>query len=101
MTLHLTRGATFRTRLTLTDDPEGLTGAIVTSQLRRGNFVADLDVRMLTDVPGMVEISAPAEVTAQWPCALIACDVRVVQPGGEVFATQTFHINILPEVTRG
>lgn len=100
MILRLKRGVTFRTRLTLTDDPWGLTGAAVTAQVRRGNLVADLVVRILSDAPGRVEIEANAETTAAWPCALLACDVRVAQPGGEVFATETFHINVIPEVTR-
>lgn len=101
MTLRLTRGATFRTRLTLTNDPEGLTGAIIACQVRGRNFVTDLDIRVLTDAPGVIEISAPAATTADWPCALLRCDVRAVQPTGEVFVSQTFHIEILSEVTHG
>ncbi|MGA0540739.1 hypothetical protein [Neotabrizicola sp. VNH66] len=99
-TMTVKRGTTFRWRLRLTPDPAGLSGAVVAATVRRRTFADDLAVRLLDDTPGWAEISATADATAQWPLGLLTCDVRAAQPGGEVFATETFYLSIIPEVTR-
>lgn len=90
------RAASFRYRFRLSE--QDLSAAVLRSQIRGGNLVADLDVRTLDDT-GWIELSAPAEATAVWPRMLLACDVRAELPGGEVFYTATFYISIIEEIT--
>jgi hypothetical protein len=89
------RGADFRQRVALPAPADSYNA--ITCQARCLGLAADLDVRALDD-SAMVEIHAPAAVTAGWPLRLVACDLRL-SVGGEVAQTETFLIHMLPEVT--
>ena len=99
-TIDAKRGATFRTRFRITADD--LTDTTVTAQVRRwsGEHVADLTVDKIADAIGWVEISANADGVAAWPIDLLVCDIRAELPSGEVYATETFQINVIKEVTQ-
>jgi hypothetical protein len=88
------RGADFRQRVTLPASPE--TYDQMTCQVRRADLVCDLSVNGL-DGSQMVEIHAPAAMTADWPLRLLSCGLRLTV-GGEVAHSEEFLIQVLPEV---
>lgn len=91
----LTRGATYRRRLTLPADVSTYDG--MTAQARKGGIVTDLAVRPIQSTP-FVEVSATAAQTALWPLGLMPASLRLTV-GAEVAHSHKFYINILPEVT--
>lgn len=91
----LTRGATFRRRMTLPEDSGTYDG--MTAQARKGETVTDLAVRPIQSTP-FVEVSATAAQTAVWPLGLLPISLRLTV-GPEVAHSQTFYLNISPEVT--
>lgn len=104
-TITLKRGATLR--MTLCISHRGLGGADITAQARCGDVISDLAVRVMPLTEGWVEISAPADVTADWPLSDHAsgayiptrCDIRIAWSNGDVAYSETMFINVLPEVT--
>lgn len=100
------RGTTFRNTFRMTKSGVSLLGLTIKSTVRtRHNGIGappndwseDLVAVVLDDDPSKVVVSAVE--TGDWPITLLACDVRAERDDGEIFATETFYINCVSEVT--
>lgn len=98
MSIRHKRGANFRIPKYPLQIPD-LTGWTITATAKGGATETALTVRKLDPYTrGEIELSAPASATADWPLRLLRVDVKCVL-GSEVARTETFHINVLEEVT--
>lgn len=95
------RGATLRLRRRMAFDANLYD---ITSQARSGNTVANLEIRpVATGEAGIIEISAPATETANWPLGRIEMDIRaelIGSEGREVVFSDTIVIEVVEEITR-
>ncbi|WP_146592316.1 hypothetical protein [Puniceibacterium confluentis] len=91
-----TRGATFRMRDVL---PMDLTGYTIRSQAVAGNFVTDLECRVVDEAGGVIEVEQSAALTAAWPLGMMSMDVRA-QLGDEVAFSEILTIHVLKGVTQ-
>lgn len=82
-------------------DPVDLTSYTASCQLRSsGDLYAQLTVTF--DSPrtlGTFVLSATAEATALWAVGSYACDIRIVEPSGDVIPTDTFIVWVDPSET--
>lgn len=96
-TIPLRRGTTLRWRGRIA--PHDLDGYTLTATARWIGGASDLDVRVLVDAPGWVEVSADPAETAAWPLRLLEMSVRGETADGEAFETETLLIDLQNEVT--
>lgn len=80
-------------------DFTGWTGASQVRPARGGDVVATLDFQWLDAAQGSFRISAPGS-TAAWPLAVLAFDVRLTAPGGEVITTGAAQFNVIEAITQ-
>jgi len=103
------RGATFSYDAAVTDETTGaavdLTGYTVTAQLRSRVGLALVATATVTLAdqstrPGVFAVTVDAATTATWTAGdVLLTDVRLVEPGGAVHATQTISITVVERVT--
>lgn len=99
--IRIKRGATLRLTRRMAFDANLYE---IKSQARSGNTVANLEIRPLaTGAGGIIEITAPATETANWPIGRIEMDIRAEllgSEGREVVFSDTIVIDVIEEVTR-
>ncbi|GAB0119492.1 hypothetical protein [Acidisoma sp. 7E03] len=99
------RGTTFVLMLQAQDDasgdPHDLTGSTIASQLRNslGELVAELTAAPDTQFQTWVRLSFAGDTSA-WPLGMLSCDVRVTNPDGTNWATETITIQVVERVTQ-
>lgn len=96
----LKRGSTFSMKGTYSPVPgalESLTGAVVTSQVRKGGaLVRNIDVEVAPD--GM-SFAMEGGDTTDWPLGLLEWDVRIELDGVAIY-TDTVLVDLLKNVTQ-
>ncbi len=96
------RGDTFDIplqRLDADGNAVDITGMVVKAQLKYGATVHEL-VETVTDAPnGKVTIGAPASDTINWELRRHKCDVQYTTSGGVVSSSDTFHVDVIEDVT--
>ncbi len=99
------RGTTFALLMQATDDasgdPHDLTGATIASQLRDslGNLVVELTCEPQPQLPGSVLLTSPS-ATDEWQLGLLSCDIKVTNPDGSIWDTETVVIHVVQQVTQ-
>jgi hypothetical protein len=109
VTVEHKRGATLSYSAAVTDETTGaavdLTGYTVTAQLRSRvglTLVATATVTLADQgtSPGVFSVTVDAATPATWTAGdVLVTDVRLVEPGGAVRATQTIAIAVVERVT--
>lgn len=100
--IEIKRGDTFSLDVAWNDasgSPVDLTGMVLTSQAKCGDFAATLTVTVVNALLGRFRLSATATATAAWPVARISVDVKRDQGGGVIRRSETFVVNVKQEIT--
>jgi hypothetical protein len=101
MTKRHKRGDTFTLTVTRRDAagaPINITGATVTSKMRRGTVEIPLTATPTNPTGGVVTLTATATATALWAPGLYDCDVQYTS-GSDVQSSETFQIEVVEDVT--
>lgn len=95
-TVALKRGATFRASFRFDFD---LSGYEIQATVSNGvTDVDELTTRIIDNETGWIEIEASASLTQLWPVRLLRADMKCTLVD-EVVQSETFYINVLPEIT--
>jgi hypothetical protein len=102
--LRTKRGDTFSlsgTRTTDTGNPVDLSNYQIRAQMRAGDaLITSFSVTITNAAAGEFVLSAPASTTETWQVTRYSCDIEFTSPGGIVDSSDTFTIQVVPDVTR-
>jgi len=101
--INFKRGDTFVVQCTLkqTGVPQSLAGWTVKSQVRTQQslrLVAELSFSVVDDRQGIYQLHCSD--TTDWPTGTLVCDIQYTTPNAQVVSTDTFTIEVQPEVTK-
>lgn len=96
------RGDTFKLNCQVTDSAvTTLAGWTVRSHIRKGTTLIDaLKYTLVNATAKQFTLQeSSAGVTKNWATGIYTCDIEYTTPGGDVFSTENFHIDVVPDQT--